>query len=247
MPRDAYRRARESTLVLRHLNDRLESERRRIAHALHDDTQQLLANVSIVLEQLKSEVPDPCVEQVDVVRRQLHEVSEHVRRLSHELRPTLLDDLGLVPALEFLASRVGADSGVFVTVDGRDGSGDRLPAAVETPLYRVVQEALANVARHSGARRAWVRIRRLRKILRLSVRDDGAGFDVASALQPGMTRGLGLAGIRERIDALGGTLEIRSVPGEGSRIDVAVPLEPRQGDVLDADPPADRRRSSPRP
>jgi signal transduction histidine kinase len=237
----------EAAEVQRRLNGRLEAERRRIAHQLHDETQQMLANVSIVLDQLREEAPGTCAARFDEVHGQLHELSERVRSLSHELRPTILDDLGLVPALEFLADGVARAAQLDVAVEG--GPCGPLPEQVEVPLYRIAQEALANVVDHAGARRAVVRVRRRRNTLRLSIRDDGVGFDVARALQSGLRRerGLGLAGIRERVGALAGRLEIRSTPGRGSQILIDVPLPRETGGAADADSPADRRRSSPRP
>jgi signal transduction histidine kinase len=243
----AYRRLAEAAEVQRRLNDRLEAERQRIAHALHDETQQLLANVSIVLEGLRAEAPASCDERITEVRTQLHTLSERVRELSHELRPTILDELGLVPALRFLADGLSRATPLEVEVEA-EACGP-LPDRLETPLYRIAQEALANVVDHSRARRAVVRVRRRRRALRLSIDDDGIGFDVASTLQTGFTRdrGLGLAGIRERVGALAGTLEIHSTPGGGSRILIEVPLPRRKGDATDADSPVDRRRPPPGP
>jgi signal transduction histidine kinase len=144
-------------------------------------------------------------------------MEERLRGLSHELRPTILDDLGVLPALGFLASGFSARTGTVADVRGStDG---RLPPVVETAIYRIVQEALANVARHARARRVAIRIERRDAWLRCSVRDDGVGLPRAS--RPG---GLGLVGIRERLDALGGRMRIGSVAGGGTELKVSIPL-----------------------
>jgi len=150
-------------------------------------------------------------------------IEDRLRQLSHELRPTLLDDLGLSPAIEFLASGFSARTGIPVRVTG--STIGRLDPLVETALYRIVQEAMTNVAKHARAHRVDISIRRRKQALVCAIRDDGVGFAEASPTpESPTTRGIGLLGIRERLDALGGTLAIHSIPGGGTELLASVPL-----------------------
>ncbi len=218
-----HRGYQEANAALLRLNDRLEEEAKRIAHALHDEAGQFLACVYIALDEVGRELPSPSRERLQEIKKLLDQIEKQLRRLSHELRPTVLDDLGLMPALEFLAEGVSKRVGLPVSVDGpRNG---RLPFSIETALYRAVQEALNNVAKHAHAKRVQISLGRREGMIRCSVKDDGAGFEVSSALGRKGDRGLGLIGIRERLDALGGKLEIFSRPGKGTEMVITVPLE----------------------
>ncbi|HEX4834887.1 MAG TPA: PAS domain S-box protein [bacterium] len=208
--------------ALRSLNERLEEEAKRIAHALHDEAGQLLSSVHLALEEFAHELPPGARGGLHPIKELLDQIEEELRRLSHELRPTILDDLGLLPALEFLANRVAKRSGLAITVQG--STEGRLAPPVETALYRSVQEALTNVVRHARATQVCVEIRHAEDAIQCSIRDDGAGFDVSTALSRRGERGLGLTGIRERAGALGGTLTIRSAPGQGTELLIAIPL-----------------------
>jgi signal transduction histidine kinase len=208
--------------ALRRLDEKLEEEAKRIAHALHDEAGQFLACVHIALEEIARDLPPRSRQQIQEVRGLLDKVEGQLRRLSHELRPTILDDLGLLPALEFLADGVSKRAGLPISLEGRrDG---RLPAAIETAFYRVVQEALNNATKHAQAKRAWVRIQRESGVVRCSIKDDGVGFDVTAMTAKKGQAGLGLLGIRERIAVLGGTLQIHSEPGRGTEMVITVPL-----------------------
>ncbi len=213
--------------TLRWLNERLEDEAKRIAHALHDEAGQLLSSVHLALEEVARDLPQGARARMRAVKELLDQIEEELRRLSHELRPTVLDDLGLLPALEFLADRVGRRSGLTITV--QDKTERRLPPSVETALYRSVQEAFNNIMRHAKAARVKVEIRQEAGSVLCSVRDDGIGFNTAVVKVREGERGLGLMGIRERAGALGGTLEIRSAPGKGTELSISIPLE--SGDV----------------
>ncbi len=196
-----------------------EEEARRIAHELHDEAGQLLASVHIALDNLVQQIP----ERAGTVR-ELHglldRVESHLRRLSRELRPTILDDLGLAPALEWLAQGVAQRTGLNVTVDAPI---ERLPSVIETALYRVIQEALANASRHARAKNVKVEVREDGPIILAIVRDDGVGFDVEAALARRGERGLGLIGMRERVEALGGQFMISAAPGKGTEVSVRIP------------------------
>jgi two-component system, chemotaxis family, sensor kinase Cph1 len=144
--------------------------------------------------------------------------------LSHELRPTILDDLGLVPALELLAEGISSRAGVRIRI--ASSLHRRAPAPLETTLYRIVQEALTNVVRHSRARNACVELIPYGTgQLRCTIRDDGTGFDIAALTSRKQPGGLGLVGIRERLTAVGGSFQIHSQPGLGTEVVVLVPAE----------------------
>ncbi len=157
------------------------------------------------------------------VRTRLEEVEVELRRLSHELRPTLLDHLGLVPALRELARGVSARSGIGVVV--MDGAVGRLPTPVETALYRVAQEALTNAVRHSRATHVDVRLSLRPGAVHCLVSDNGVGFDPRGLHASTGAPGLGLAGMAERLTPLSGSIRIDSSPGRGVKLDIHIPLE----------------------
>ncbi len=209
---------RDAVAAWRHINETLEGELRRIAHTLHDEAGQLLVSVHLQLAQLARVQPSSS-ERVLACQELLGQVERQLRTLSHELRPMLLDDLGWLPALEFLAAAVAARSQVPVEV--RSALSQRLPPAYEISLYRVVQEALANAARHAHAHRICIEIGRNRDSVVGLIGDDGVGFDVDARLREG---GLGLKGMRARLAAVGGSLQLVSEPGHGSEIRFRVPM-----------------------
>ena len=209
--------------ALHHLNEALEEEVKRIAHALHDEAGQLLASVHIGLAEIARDLPPHVAQRLADVGGLLNKIEEQLRHLSHELRPTILDDLGLQPALEFLADGVSRRTGLNIVVEG--SAGVRLPAPTETALYRIVQEALTNVTKHAQATRVSITLTRSGRQLRCTIRDDGVGFDVWAVHARRGARGLGLIGIQERLHGVGGTLEIVATPGGGTRLIMAVPLE----------------------
>ena len=205
--------------ALRRLNARLEDEARRIAHALHDEAAQLLASVHLAVAEIARELPDGARQRLQRIPLLLDQVAEHIRHLAHELRPAVLDDLGLVPALEFLARGMSQRTGLAVTIDG---SIDRTaPAPVQTALYRIVQEALNNAGRHARATKVCVQLEQNSRAIRCSIADDGIGFDPAVQSR---RHGLGLIGIRERLAALGGSLSIATGEGRGTTFDLHIPL-----------------------
>jgi len=217
-----HRAFRESNAALRLLNERLEEEAKRIAHALHEEASQLLVSAHLALESVSSEFPPDVRHHLSKVRSLLDQISEQIRRLSHELRPTILDDLGLLPALRFLAEGVSARSRIPVTVTGELEA--RPAPAVETAIYRAVQEALNNMTKHARATEAVVHVQQDNGRIVCSVRDDGAGFDQAAASGNG-SGGIGLMGIRERLHPLRGTLQIHSAPGRGTDLIITLPTE----------------------
>lgn len=219
----SHRAFRDAITVLRRMNERIEEEAKRIAHALHEEAGGLLASTHLALEELARDLSPQGSERLALVKRLLDQMDEQLRQLAHEIRPTVLDDLGLMPALDFLANGVSKRTGVPVTVEG--STEGRLPPAVETTLYRNVQEALNNVIRHAQARKVEVKVTREARAVRCSIRDDGVGFELSEVSATRGERGLGHVGMRERLDPLRGTLLITSTPGHGAELLMYIPLE----------------------
>jgi signal transduction histidine kinase len=215
--------AREANHALRRLDARHEDTVRRIARELHDEAGQLLATVHLALDQVRPHLAPGGEERLARAVELLHRAENEIRRLSHELRPSLLDDLGLMPALRFLAEGVTKRSGIAVTVIGSEDG--RVPGPIETAIYRAAQEALHNIARHARATRAILVVERAEDAVCFEVRDDGRGFDPNSLAARRGARGFGLSGIRERIAPFGGRLEIRSSPRRGTALMIRIPLE----------------------
>src|SRR5438067_4593045 len=230
----AHRRSREAVPALRALNEKMEREIQRVARAVHDEAGQLLYAARLAIS-AAADAASPTVRQrLAEVEAILNRAEQELRQLSHDLRPTILDDLGLVPALQFLTERVSTSTGIRVHFEcSLDG---RLGADVETGLYRIVQEALANVARHSRANNVTVDLRRELTRLTCLVRDDGVGFDPAVLWR--RERGLGLIGIRDRALALGGRLQILSRPQGGTELLIVVPLKRRASSACAVKPAA---------
>jgi len=204
-----------------------ERERQRVARELHDQTGQALTHEIISLDLLLERTVDPRArEQLTAVKRTLEETLEEVHRMSQDLRPSVLDDLGLVPALRTLA-RQRSGPQVLVHVDGLK---ERLPPPIETALYRIAQEALTNANKYARASRIDIDLQSLNGSgVRLRVRDDGVGFDpdsIPDTEERGRT-GLGLFGMRERATLLRGTLEVHSAPSRGTEVVAELPLEDR--------------------
>jgi signal transduction histidine kinase len=218
----AHRGAGEANAALRHLNARLEEEARRIAHALHDEAGQLLAKVYLAVAEIGQDLEPAACERLNGINAILDQIDEQLRRLAHELRPPMLDELGIIPAIEFLVEGVSKRAGLPIHVAGTSGR-RRLSPPVEIALYRIVQEALNNVIKHARASSAHVEFAWREGMVQCAVRDDGIGFEVASAKKRAL--GLGLIGMRERLEALGGEMVIRSVPGQGTVMTATIPLE----------------------
>ena len=196
-----------------------DESRRRIERDLHDGAQQQLVTLALDLRMAEAKIPsgmDELRADVGGVAQGLNDAMQELREMSQGIHPAVLTLRGLSPALETLGLR----SAVEVELDVR--CEQRLPDRVEVAAYYTVAEALTNASKHSGATRAWVSVRKQDGALQLSVRDDGAG-----GADP--TQGTGLIGLRDRVEALGGTIEIDSPPGRGTRIDVAIPVSPPSG------------------
>jgi signal transduction histidine kinase len=221
-----YEEMRASRQELQALSRRLvgvqEEERRSIARELHDEAGQALTLLRVELEVLERKVDDP--QQVILGTTQLkqivEEIMQNLHRLAVNLRPASLDQLGLAAALHQHGASVSAAHHVEVQVEALNLD-DRLPADLEVTLYRIVQESLNNVVRHAGARHADVILERRDGRVIAVIEDDGYGFDPEAVRQ---TDRLGLLGMRERAEALGGTLIVDSAPGSGTTVRVEVPV-----------------------
>ncbi len=205
-----------------------EDERRRVARELHDEIAQMLTGVKLTLEALTTELPaeltmsgQPLGESVKLIEEALAQVSE----LSLELRPAMLDDMGLAAALEWYVERFGQRTGIPVAFDD-GGLEAHLQGDVEVAVYRIVQEALTNVARHADARHVRVCLRSESAALQVEIEDDGCGFDVDTVLgaeRVGEQGHFGLVGMRERAALFDGQMQIVSSPGEGTRVVIKLP------------------------
>lgn len=206
--------------VLRRSITAQEEERRRIARGLHDETAQALTGILLGLGRIEAagELADARAE-AEQLGGEVTAALRELRRIAMSLRPTALDDLGLVPALEQLVEQSPAGASAAISFEHPELD-RRLDSQVETAIYRVVQEALTNAARHAGASAISVELRRQDAALWTRVTDDGCGFETEE-------RGLGLTGMRERAELVGGVLEITSEPGSGTSIELRVPVEER--------------------
>ncbi len=231
--RDITERRRAETIV-REYADRLESlsrqlltaqesERRMMARELHDEIGQSLTALKLALSSSRERLATSALdESVELTER----VLQQVRELSLDLRPALLDDLGLLPAIRWLVDRQARRAGWTVRIDAADLQ-HGLPAEVEIAGFRIVQEALTNVMRHAGARHVAVSVQQTDAGLTLTIQDDGCGMDVGKAHSRAL-RGssMGLLGMEERVSLLGGHLTIESQPGAGTTVRASIPTHP---------------------
>jgi signal transduction histidine kinase len=218
----AHRGFQDAVKALRQLNETLEEEIKRIAYAVHDEAGQLLVAVHLALAEVAMGMPEEQQAQFTRIKDLLNEVEKHLRRYSHELRPTILDDLGWIPAIRFLADGVSKRANLPIHIDATVSG--RLPTAMETTLYRIVQEALTNAVKHAKASNVWIRAWREDFTQCCTIRDDGAGFKTRRG-QGSPRKGLGLVAMRERVSAVGGTLQIESRPGHGTEVSIRLPME----------------------
>jgi signal transduction histidine kinase len=218
----AHRGFQDAVNALRQLNETLEEEIKRIAYAVHDEAGQLLVAVHLALAEVAMGMPEEQQAQFTRIKDLLNEVEKHLRRYSHELRPTILDDLGWIPAVRFLADGISKRANLPIHIDAAVSG--RLPTAIETTLYRIVQEALTNAVKHAKASNVWIRAWREDFTQCCTIRDDGAGFKMRRG-QGTPRKGLGLVAMRERVSAIGGTLQIESRPGHGTEVSIRLPLE----------------------
>jgi PAS domain S-box-containing protein len=228
--RQSEQQARFLMEQLRFLSHRIlsvqEEERKRISRELHDEITQTLVGINVHLETLSREADvDPKELQKKIARTQkLVEKSVNIaHRFAQELRPTVLDDLGLIPALHAFMKNFMKETGIRVTLTAFSGA-EKLNSKKRTALYRVAQEALTNVARHARANRAEVSIRKLRATVHMQIKDNGQSFEADLISNTQKHGRLGLIGMRERVEMVGGTFSIESSPGNGTTIHAKIPL-----------------------
>ena len=205
-----------------------ELERAHLADALHEGLGQALTEISLDLGSIERDLRTEAVQysgqRLSEVREMANELDERISELAYDLRPSMLDHLGLLPTLRWFGDRLSQRTDVEITLDVI-GFEERAPLEIETALYRVIQEALTNVAKHAHATEVRLRLEKQSKAVTVTIEDDGRGFDVEELqTTEAPLEGLGLAGMKQRISLLGGRLDIRSKPGEGARIDFEIPL-----------------------
>jgi PAS domain S-box-containing protein len=220
----------ELRLLSRQVISVQEEERKRISRELHDVIAQTLTSISLRLTALKTDAARNPKSLERSIKRTQEEVVRSVNivhQFARELRPTVLDDLGLVPALHEFLKRFGAETGIRVKLSAFSGV-ERVSGDKGTVLYRVAHEAIANVRRHAHASLVEVQIQKLRGAVCMTVKDNGKGFQQRGPLRPRKDKRLGLLGMRERLEMLGGEFQIVSTPGEGTTVFAQVPLKTRR-------------------
>ena len=218
----------ESRIYSAKIFESIENERRRIGRELHDETGQSLAaallNLDIAEKGLGAVAP-AAVDRIANAKQLIRHGLGQVKLLIHDLRPSMLDDFGLVPALRWYVQSHLKGSGLLIETD-LPTANHRLPSDVETALYRIAQESLGNVARHSLATRALVRLEIQPGYVAMLISDNGQGFDPRDVILDKEGRyGVGLLSIKERAELLRGTARITSSPGRGTQVHVVIPLQ----------------------
>jgi signal transduction histidine kinase len=219
LPGVSDERDRLRRLLGRHLQAH-EEQTRQIARELHDEAGQLLVQLHLGIEDVARALPGSSARRVRTLHALVDEAEGQLRLLSRGLRPATLDSLGLTAALRVLADGVNGRSGVEVSVEGEVG---RLPAPLETAVYRIAQEGLSNVVRHARAQHARIHLECDAAELRCTISDDGIGFQSGTM---SASKGLGLLGMQERLVPLRGSIQVCSAPGQGTQLFVHVPLKP---------------------
>ena len=217
---------------LRHLAHRLlsaqEEERKQISRELHDEIAQTLTGINIHLATLKTEAAvntKGLKKKITRTQRLVEKSVNIVHRFARELRPTVLDDLGLIPALHSFMKSFTKRTGIHIHFTPfTSGRINQLDSAKRTVLYRVAQAALTNVAQHAQATRVIVSVRKLHGAIRMEIKDDGKGFEVERVLFAKRYKRLGVLGMRERVEMVGGSFAVESAPGKGTTIRAQIPL-----------------------
>lgn len=223
------RQSRLQQKQMRDLSHRIlhvqEEERKRISRELHDVIAQTLVGINVhlaLLAQGTAAVPENLQQQISRTQVLVEKAVEIVHDFARELRPTMLDDLGLIPALQMYLKRFMTDTGIRVSLQAF-AKIDESTSLVRTVLYRIAQEALTNVANHAGASHVEVSIESLQDIFRMTIKDDGQGFQVNGNAGSKKKNRLGLIGMRERVEMIGGTFQVDSAPGGPTTVQVEIP------------------------
>lgn len=225
---DQSRRLQEQ---LRHLSRRIlsvqEEERKRISRELHDVIAQMLTGINVRLTTLRIDAAantKGLSKKISRTQRLVEKSVDIVHRFARELRPAMLDHLGLIPALHSFMKSFTKETGIRVSLTAF-AAVSKLDSAKRTVLYRVAQEALTNVDRHAQASRVEVSIRRLPKAVCMQIEDNGKSFDAERIFHTGRTKRMGLLGMRERVEMVGGRFSVKSAPGTGTTIQVQIPFK----------------------
>ena len=211
--------------LLRHTVLAQEEERKRIARELHDETAQVLTATSLTMSTLKQMIPDnqDAHEIINRSQELCRSMARGLHRLVHDLRPSHLDELGLTPSIQHLIQEARRSNGIKINLDAPDNT-PRIDPLVETVLFRITQEAITNIIRHADIDHATIRLNFTPQHVSLEIKDTGKGFANNNATT--IESGCGLAGMRERAESVEGEILIESQPGQGTRIEVVIPLNP---------------------
>ena len=223
---DARRAHKHLQWLSRRILSAQEEERKRISRELHDVVAQMLNGINLRLAELKMDTAvsaEGLGKKIARTQRLVVESVDSLHQFARQLRPAMLDDLGLIPALETLLQRFASDTGLRVHL-AAGPEVEKLNGTKRTALYRVAQEALTNVARHAKADRLRLRIGCHGDGVQMSIKDNGVAFNVQQVMDSRKVRHLGLLGMKERVEMLGGAFEIQSAPGKGTDVRVAIPF-----------------------
>jgi len=217
----------ELRLLSRRLLHVQEEERKRISRELHDVVAQALTGINVRLSMLKTQSAASAKDlhkKIATTQRLVLKSVEIVHRFARDLRPTVLDDLGLIPALESYLKIVREETGLKIDLSSYSGV-EKLDGEARTVLYRIVQEALSNVTQHAKASRATVRLTAHKDKVCMDIHDNGRGFQMDKVEAEERGKHLGLLGMRERVEMVGGTFCVESAPGKQTTIRVSIPLQ----------------------
>jgi two-component system sensor histidine kinase DegS len=204
-----------------------EEERLRVAREIHDGPAQSMANVVLraeICEKLMALEPEKVKEELHDLKAMVKESLQEVRKIIFNLRPMVLDDLGLIPTLRRFISELQKHTKLTIELVVLGGDNQRLPNTLEVAVFRIIQEALNNICKHAQAQRCLVKLEMLPKRLHILVSDEGCGFDPDLSANA-KTESFGLLGMRERVELLKGEMEITSAPGSGSEIQIMIPIK----------------------
>jgi signal transduction histidine kinase len=204
-----------------------EEEKKKIAHNLHDETSQVAASLNAYIEAAISKLPAGSEDVLALLRKAQEysvQIHDQLHKIIYELRPSILDDFGLVAAITWLTKNTLEVAGI--DVDFRVSRRERnLPPELRIALFRVIQESINNILKHANARNVTISLFFNSNTIKITVKDDGIGFDVEKAsYTKDKPRGLGIMGMKERVELFGGTFKINSRPGEGTDVNIEVPL-----------------------
>ncbi|PRR74426.1 Signal transduction histidine-protein kinase/phosphatase DegS [Moorella humiferrea] len=219
-------------LLLNKIITAQESERQRIARELHDETSQSLSALLVGLKTAATMAgqKEEGVENIlEELKEGVNQALKELHRIIYDLRPSLLDDLGLIPALRWYLETKLKPTGICLNFN-IGGNPGRLPAEIEIAIFRITQEAVTNIIKYASARQVAVELHFFQDEIKLQVKDDGCGFDMEAVMNPrNARRPLGILGMKERARLLGGDLEVRTAAGQGTEINVTLPVSKEEG------------------